>query len=783
MSGTFKSSGSISINEINNFIENATNDLAITPNNNIRIGSANFGDVGQLFANLNIWQATLPNGDFVSPHRLSETYNANIADNSSTFEGLRIIPSIGRFAYSSVSPLSSSAKLSHSIICENDAQDHWIKYTAKIYDNSVGEYGEFHRDQATNLPTSPQNNFIFPESVRNQSYNLAAGVNLVLPRVDIVDLFLDDVVSYVMYEKGKVPTGSVNTFTEFTANAECWGVIFPIYPPIHDRGGLEYGNDIISATQAFDWFIWFGKLPVYPNHFRWHPYNGFGTGHVANAVSFKQDYITADSSGPGRVLVDPARKTSKTLRPSFEPIFDLPNHLILTQYQETDNDFIPEGYDKVYVQEGIVKLDNLVSIGDGLYRHDFDIAFNTNSMNLGNYSFTVDGVSPLGIRRNSSSSYSIVNTIDTTAEQTFTNKAEAINYWEEWVYNKRYHKMKNMFQDGSFLAGNFDIWRQVFVDDSSHEGDSCFWASALPYILAGHTDTDANGDYVNPYEHNELRLASSGSYSEGLRLHPVYMNMIAPKTKREIEKAIRFAERIILNTLDINVFIFEQDGNQFGSPTLASAAPFEYTTGAMGGYTKFESMFIVYDPSDFANDSAYIKDALGRTSIFNIIFHEIMHGLGVGYWNGQFGNPVLQTVNDYGSQYTGTHAYVQYDSAIVSKGLNNSNYYYSSVPIQSGGGHLAEYSKTNGTKIQPAFFNEIMTPIYNDFGQTARIVQPITAITLGFLSDIGYDVDYSQADSFSYLQYNLNNIPGQDSDSYDQIRKQNVKVCSCGRHH
>jgi hypothetical protein len=779
MSGTFKSSGSIAITDVNNFISSATNNLSVKPSSSIRIGSANFGEVGQLMANLKIWNASLPNGDLVSPHRLSETYSANIPDSASTLEGKILFHALNRYTLGSSISLNSNAKLTHFIEASSDAANHWVKYTAKIYDSSNSQYGTF------NSSNRPNNPFLFPDDVKNNVTSIAGALELILQRFDFsLDYrFTTDI--YIWFHRAGYGFENPTYETEYLFNYNFWGVV-RFDPGMETRGGTGGGTGEYSvyAKDGFDWLMRIRDLNNDVGGLRISVVGiQIGSGEDVN---WKNSNVTYDSYGP--VFVHSQIKSNKTLIPSFAPISDSSSHLILSQYQETDPDFIPDGYNKVLVQEGLVKLNNLqysTTLGDGtdIYSQSLDIAFDTNSLNLANYSFMIDGISPLGIQRNSSSSYSIVNAVDSTAETTFSNKNDAIAYWEDWVYNKRYHNGKNIFQNGSFYSIFNDEWRQIFTmlpqnsaGEDMYESEVCYYGLLLPYIDAGYSSS-------NPYPHNNKRLPSSTS--GGLKFHPVYYNMIPKSAKIEIEKSLRFLEKTISNNLDIEVYIMERNAEEFGSSVLASAGPFDWDVGQMNGYTRVNSIIVFYDPIDFLDDQAYSRDELGRTSIFNIFLHEMMHGLGVGYWEGNIGNPNFLTTNSFGTQYTGTYAIQKYQAAIAAKGLNNTNsYYYSYVPIDGGSnGHIAEFSKTDGSKIQPAFYNELMTPFYNGYDDALRGANPISEITLGFLQDLGYTVDYSKADSSSYLRYNLNDIPAETSSAYDRLSNPKLRVCSCGMHH
>jgi len=773
MSGTFKSSGSVSLKEISNFINTATGGNSVNPTQNLKMGRELTGAVGQIFSNLQTWGANLPNGDLISPHRCGEVYGAEIYDSVSNLNEYIILCG-NNGSYGSVMTTNiQNNKIPMYCVFPYAARNHWVKYTAKLYSPFSSTLG------LTSTTGNAKHDFIFPDQVGDVRINpfgiLINAESNISNRINIEQVtFAGMLNSYAFFKNGHSLKYSTDV-EEYLFNQEWWGLIW-LSTQINARSDGN-ASDQVKASKLFDWFEFLKTLPNNSTIYGSVVGIQYGNTSTAHEVKWKNSNINTDSVG--KILIDPAVLSSKSQGIGFASNSDSQKHVVLEQYQATDSRLIPQGYSKVLVQEGLVKMDNEVyaftsNDGTAYYYSEFDILVDGTYNNLGNFSFQVDGITPLGIQVNNSTSFSVVNGYDqSTGQASFNNKNSAIAHWEEFVHNRRYFNFK--LND----VGDF-CWNHVYCDEPTIESKAHLENLALPYIDLGY---NANDPYLDSDIDRGTRLPrGSGS---GLKLKISYLSMVAGRAKKEIELAAGFLEQVILDDLDISVYILENPNTEsFGSATLASATPFEWDENAFNGiYTKVKSMVIFYDPVDFIDETAYNLDILGRTSIYNIVLHEMMHGLGVGYWEEDIGNPNYFLSNDYGSQYTGTHGVSAYQSVIASKNLNTSSYYYDYLPMQGTvRGHIAEYSKTNESKIQPAFHNEIMTPYYNGFDDSPREANPFSIISMGLLRDLGYTVNQSLADSSDLLRYNLSIIPDESSSKFDQLNKKR-RVCSCGAIH
>ena len=771
MSGTFKSSGSVSLREISDFIHNATGGNSVNPAQNLKMGRELTGSVGQIFSNLQTWGANLPNGDLISPHKSSEVYGANIYDSASTLNEYSVF-CLNRGSYGSVMTTDIvNNKIPVYFLFPYAARNHWVKYTAKLYSPFSSSLG------LTSTTGNAKHDFMFPEQVRDVRINpfeiLELAEEATSNRIDIYQGTVSGLPTYFLFKTG-YNLNSNNLWLEYFANYEWWGLIW-LATQIRNRSDGN-ANDEVQSSKLFDWFEFLKTLYNHPSGIYPSVVGLQYTGINAHEVKWKSSNINTDSVG--KLLIDPSVLSSKSLDIGFAANSDSQKHIVLEQYEATDSKLIPKGYSKVLVQEGLVKLDNEVFVGavngTAYYSSDFDILANGTYNNLGNFSFQIDGITPLGIQVNNSTNFSVINSYDqSTGQATFNNKNSAIAHWEEFVYNRRYFNFK-LNESSDFC------WNHVYCDEPTIESKAHLQSLVSPYIVLGYNSS-------NPYrdidQDRGTRLPRSSD--AGLKLKISYFSMLPGRAKKEVELAAGFLEQVILDDLDIDVYILENPNTEsFGSATLASAAPFTWDEGGLNGtYAKITSMVIFYDPVDFIDETAYNLDTLNRTSIYNIVLHEMMHGLGVGYWEGERGNPNYFLSNEYGSQYTGPHGVSAYQSVIASKNLNTSSYYYTYLPMQGEvRGHVAEYSKTNESKIQPAFHNELMTPFYNGFDDSPREANPFSIISMGLLKDLGYTVNQSLADSSNLLKYNLSTIPDESSSRFDQLNKKR-RVCSCGAMH
>jgi hypothetical protein len=187
---------------------------------------------------------------------------------------------------------------------------------------------------------------------------------------------------------------------------------------------------------------------------------------------------------------------------------------------------------------------------------------------------------------------------------------------------------------------------------------------------------------------------------------------------------------------------------------------------------QIQSGVVYIDQIDLNSLGANRILADGKSGLYYIILHELLHALGLSkfYWQKYKLSDGIE-YSSYPSQYNGMYGTAKYKEIIQEK-INQldlsktlADYYTDSVPAERGSAHIAEYAKLVNNKVQPSFTNELMSPIYSfDRGILSKI-------TLGFMEDLGYEVDYSQIESSYLLEMSENTDISNDpnSSNYDSI--------------
>lgn len=348
---------------------------------------------------------------------------------------------------------------------------------------------------------------------------------------------------------------------------------------------------------------------------------------------------------------------------------------------------------------------------------------------------------------------------------------------------------------------------------------------------------------------------SESVISPGLKLRLHYLIDLEIEDRIQIERAAYFWEQIIKDDIEIDVLIRPSVSRQTGG-TLARAEPTQYNVGPDSFFNDKDraqiiEMSIFIDTDDIYGNPNSSEDPIGRLPIVDgwleganrlclIMIHEIGHGLGIGtLWNVEVAG-VYETeyqfgfANSFGAQYNGPNATREYQSIVngsteiyvfdtATSSIQKKNIYSSGVtlykdyvPVEDGtieeefanwqeknltGGHPSEFAKkslVNGSiQTQPAVI-ELMTPVY-DVSNSA-----ISRLTLGYLEDLGYTVDYSQAidinfpligytateylmdkyyklDSAEQAQYNYD-VSQYIFENRDSVYDSNAVRCNCKNH-
>ena len=148
----------------------------------------------------------------------------------------------------------------------------------------------------------------------------------------------------------------------------------------------------------------------------------------------------------------------------------------------------------------------------------------------------------------------------------------------------------------------------------------------------------------------------------------------------------------------------------------------------------------------------------GKSKYFYVLVHEIGHILGIGSvatW-GLSGTPITSYVDTDGetkTYYTGTNALREYKSylpQIASQLIG--------IPMEDDGGSgtanvHAEEGHEGATSSNDRYINGVFHPGLDDelmtgWLESSPTTTPLSRISLGFLEDIGYTVDYNLADEY-----------------------------------
>ncbi|WP_428275833.1 Ig-like domain-containing protein [Candidatus Palauibacter sp.] len=204
-------------------------------------------------------------------------------------------------------------------------------------------------------------------------------------------------------------------------------------------------------------------------------------------------------------------------------------------------------------------------------------------------------------------------------------------------------------------------------------------------------------------------------------LAPTDLRDVRPREPLTCGDDPRFERSVdVIDDLMIVAAVEEIDGPR---GTLASAGPC---------WVRSESALPFYGRMRF--DAADVR-RLERTGDFeDIVLHEMGHVLGIGTLWGRLGllrNPASEDVEP-DTHFTGRLAIEAFDEA------GGANYAGAKVPVENTGGP----GTWNGHWRESVLVTELMT------GYSERGPEPLSAITVQSLADLGYSVDPATADSY-----------------------------------
>jgi len=221
-----------------------------------------------------------------------------------------------------------------------------------------------------------------------------------------------------------------------------------------------------------------------------------------------------------------------------------------------------------------------------------------------------------------------------------------------------------------------------------------------------------------------------------------------------IEKVLNKWNSIIINNptgriIDIDLYFKPIDGNGI----LGYATPLFVIGSSFGNIFSTKCKIVLNTNIIFSFNENYI---------YNVILHEFGHALGIGVFWYQDNSPINSFKEDnnlFKKYYIGPNALREYRRILNNKGIVG-------IPVEDNGlegtvdYHIEEGSKFSFGKeitknnryvngiLHHGLQNELMTGWADNDAVLSRI-------TVGLLEDIGYGVDYSQADYFNPLNLEL----------------------------
>ena len=298
------------------------------------------------------------------------------------------------------------------------------------------------------------------------------------------------------------------------------------------------------------------------------------------------------------------------------------------------------------------------------------------------------------------------------------------------VYRFEETSWQNVVSTGSFMysqtAPHTGKLTQ-FHDDDGRCTTTLTFDSSTAGILSYTCDDGANDSKVSwrimdPKQDNfeiDFRFSLNVSVSQ-----KEIFRSAANRWERIIEKGLpdgRLPTGEFIDDLLIDASIVEMDGP---GGTLASAGP---------THTRWEDGLPIAGIMEFDRDDV-------DSQLYNVILHEIGHVLGFGtIWHhlGLLRDPSLDADDEPivpvpDTHFSGPLAIAAFDNA------GGASYRGNKVPVENQGGPGSQ----DGHWRESVLGNEIMSPFVSDREE------PLSAITIQSLADIGYAVDVSQANPY-----------------------------------
>tara|TARA_Y100000992_G_scaffold133676_1_gene88287 strand:- start:7450 stop:9054 length:1605 start_codon:yes stop_codon:yes gene_type:complete len=298
-----------------------------------------------------------------------------------------------------------------------------------------------------------------------------------------------------------------------------------------------------------------------------------------------------------------------------------------------------------------------------------------------------------------------------------------------------------------------------------------------------------SGIYIG---NNELVPLSQAGYN--LSLNPIFSNEIKIEMKKAMDKLDMIIEKkknpdyentkmkmqiYGLISVPMNLSsgytlaaagISSQYSGTFGDSLYAASGYFMMNNWAPEGDIRSDKYTTDTSKHNGVKNNYDIKYNNGNSSLYNIVIHELGHTLGIGNFWSSSGAPVFKYgiqygVNDQGNQYeisskkmyTGENAVREYKKYF--SGYTN----LAGLPIEDDGGtgtegaHPEEGNEGSTSSdnryyngvYHPGLDKELMTGWIDKQGTTNNYDDvPLSRITIGFLDDLGFYVNYDECETY-----------------------------------
>jgi hypothetical protein len=510
MSDEFKTSGSISISEINNFIDKYIRE----PTADTRSAK----NVESLFDLMEINEFELPNGNFDRPHALGEVYGA-IPRLSAWY-----LPTIGSWARLEWDGTNHSVPLRSrecNIPTNNYTDENIIfKFSRSTYPAANDSGGRFVTYRATSYAKDPGVSHPLPAEIKNESryYGLWAanswwdwstlgeinswvgGTINGIPYGSCTDLngtndtgpgtfvrFPNSPSNRTVYEWIKGDQYDYNEGDYYTSGrSTSWGncnqALFPGAPSSETKtlqDALMYWD-----TNDIPYTYWQGLAQASKLQGNLEQFNRYNWG-------FNNPYnVAAKNISIDGVLTPQTTDFHLKISGGNESVIHIP----LESGQYTENNGIFDEYKTIYYQTGLVYIrnDQTVSSNFGLnFNHDkcangymkIEVGASPEYLVLpfGGGSWGVIGAEDIVPNGSSFTTKSSVSYI-----RTFSNKSDAVGHWMELQYKEHFYRMNTNIESSGFKVGtNYSTFSwgdrvpgrsyHYFNQTSKRESDWCFY--------------------------------------------------------------------------------------------------------------------------------------------------------------------------------------------------------------------------------------------------------------------------------------------------------------------